>query len=109
VNEVFAGPCISRAKRVIVAVSLSCLKVMYRVKYVCHSVALVLSPPVNGVGVSAGSDRLGDSIDDFGVHDNVEAVFSSPTLSIVVLGGMPVRASNGSRVGRWLWVAQAGG
>ena len=82
---------------------------MYRVKYVSHSIALVLSPPVNGVGVSAGSDRLGDSIDDFGVHYDVEAVFSSPALSIVFLGGLPARASNGSRMGRWLRVALAGG
>ena len=46
--------------------------------------------------------------DKSGAHDDVEAVLSSFTLAIAVLGGMPARVSNGSSVGLSLRVARAG-
>jgi len=49
-----------------------------------HSVALVLSVPLNGTGVSADSFKLGDLKSGLYVHDDVEAPLSSSTLQCCI-------------------------
>lgn len=80
-------------------------------KYVSQSLALVVSVPPNGDGVSADSVRFGleDAKNSLEVYDDM-AGLSGSDFAVACLCDTPARwSSNDNKTGRWLLVAHAGG